>query len=180
MTWKSLRTAPLAKLVLAMAVGALVGACAPACVIRALNSFGGTFAQFVKFIVPLIIVGLVTPAIAEAGRRAGRLLLATIALAYASTILAGAFGFCLADAVLPHLVSGSLAASGAVQSFPAFFTLRIPPVVDVVTAMAVAFVFGLAMASVECPALARAFGEIRRVVSVAIAKTVVPLLPPLA
>ena len=177
MIWKSLRAAPLAKLVLAMAVGALVGACAPACVIRALNSFGGTFAQFVKFIVPLIIVGLVTPAIAEAGRRAGRLLLATIALAYASTILSGAFGFCLADAVLPHLVSGSLAASGAVQSFPAFFTLRIPPVVDVVTAMAVAFVFGLAMASVECPALARAFGEIRRVVSVAIAKTVVPLLP---
>ena len=111
MTWKALRTAPLAKLVLAMAVGALVGACAPACVIRALNSFGGTFAQFVKFIVPLIIVGLVTPAIAEAGRRAGRLLLATIALAYASTILAGAFGFYLADAVLPHLVSGSLAAT---------------------------------------------------------------------
>lgn len=93
MIWKSLRTAPLAKLVLAMAVGAFVGAFAPACVIRALNSFGSTFAQFIKFIVPFIIVGLVTHAIAEAGRSAGRMLLATIAIAYASTILSGAFAF---------------------------------------------------------------------------------------
>ena len=173
----ALKKSALARLLAAMAVGAFVGACAPACVIRALNSFGGTFAQFVKFIVPLIIVGLVTPAIAEAGRRAGRLLLATIAIAYASTILSGVFAFSVADAVLPRVVSGSLAASGAAKNFPAFFTLKIPPVMDVVTAIAVAFVFGLAMATVECPALTRAFGEIKRVISLAIAKAVVPLLP---
>ena len=173
---KQLRDAPLARLLAAMAVGALVGAFAPACVIRALNSFGSTFAQFIKFIVPFIIVGLVTPAIAEAGRSAGRMLLATIAIAYASTILSGAFAFSVADAVLPRIVSGLLAASGAAKAFPAFFTLKIPPVMDVVTAIAVAFVFGLAMATVECPALTRAFGEIKRVISLAIAKAVVPLL----
>ncbi|MBR4259826.1 MAG: cation:dicarboxylase symporter family transporter [Kiritimatiellae bacterium] len=177
MRLKSIRDAPLARLLAAMAVGAFVGAFAPACVIRALNSFGSTFAQFIKFIVPFIIVGLVTPAIAEAGRSAGRMLLATIAIAYASTIISGAFAFSVADAVLPRIVSGSLAASGAAKAFPAFFTLKIPPVMDVVTAIAVAFVFGLAMATVECPALTRAFGEIKRVISLAIAKAVVPLLP---
>lgn len=177
MRLKSIRDAPFARLLTAMAVGALVGTFAPECVIRALNSFGSTFAQFIKFIVPFIIVGLVTPAIAEAGRSAGRMLLATIAIAYASTILSGAFAFSVADAVLPRIVSGSLAASGAAKAFPAFFTLKIPPVMDVVTAIAVAFVFGLAMATVECPALTRAFGEIKRVISLAIAKAVVPLLP---
>ena len=101
----ALKKSALARLLAAMAVGAFVGAFAPACVIRALNSFGGTFAQFVKFIVPLIIVGLVTPAIAEAGRRAGRLLLATIAIAYASTILSGAFAFSVADAVFKGLAT---------------------------------------------------------------------------
>lgn len=55
-----------------MVVGGLVGAFAPECVIRALNSFAGTFSQFVKFIVPLIIFGLVTPAIADAGGRQGQ------------------------------------------------------------------------------------------------------------
>jgi Na+/H+-dicarboxylate symporter len=62
----ALKKSALARLLAAMAVGAFVGAFAPACVIRALNSFGSTFAQFIKFIVPFIIVGLVTPAIAEA------------------------------------------------------------------------------------------------------------------
>lgn len=177
MTIKSMRDAPLARLLAAMAAGLLVGAFAPPCVIRALNSFGSTFAQFIKFIVPLMIVGLVTPAIADAGKAAGRLLLATLAIAYASTILSGAFAFSLADAVLPHIVSGTLAASETAKTFPAYFTLNIPPVMNVVTAMAAASVFGLAMAAMKCPALERAFGEIKNVVSLAIAKAVVPLLP---
>ena len=167
----------LMKLIVAMAIGLVVGLFAPACAIRALNSFGGTFAQFVKFIVPLIIIGLVTPAIAEAGRGAGRMLLVTIALAYASTIIAGAFGFCIADIVLPRVVSGTLAASEAAKTFPAYFTLKIPPLTDVISAMAVAFIFGLAMASLDCPVLTRAFDEAKRVVALAIGKAVVPLLP---
>jgi Na+/H+-dicarboxylate symporter len=172
-----MRKSPIVLLLAAMAVGALLGATSPACVIRVLNSFGGTFSQFIKFIVPFIIVGLVTPAIAEAGRGAGRMLLATIAIAYASTILAGAFGFGVADTVLSRIVSGSLVASEAAKSFPAYFVLKIPPIMSVVTATAVAFVFGLSMATTECPALVRAFGEVKRIVSNAIAKSVVPLLP---
>ena len=168
----------LAKLILAMAVGAAAGAFAPSCVIRAMNSFGSTFAQFIKFIVPLIIIGLVTPAIAEAGRSAGRMLLLTVVLAYASTILSGAFAFGFADAVLPRIVSsGTLAATEAAKSFPAYFTMTIPPLTGVVTAMALAFVTGLAMATLECPVLMRAFDEFKRVVTLAIGKAVVPFLP---
>lgn len=144
---------------------------------RALNSFGSTFAWFVKFIVPLIIVGLVTPAIASAGRTAGRLLSATLAIAWVSTVLSGFFAFGIARAVLPRIVSGLPAASGAANTFPAYFTLEITPVMDVVSATALAFVFGLAMASMDSPALMRAFGEVKAVVSRTIRKAVVPLLP---
>ena len=83
------------KLLLAMAVGAVLGIFAPAWVIRSLNSFGGTFGQFIKFFVPFIIVGLVTPAIAETGRGAGRLLLATMGIAYVSTLFAGGYAYCI-------------------------------------------------------------------------------------
>lgn len=160
-----------------MAVGAVVGAFSPACVIRALNSFGDTFAQLVKFIVPLIIVGLVTPAIAEAGRGAGRMLLLVIAIAYGSTILSGAFAFGVSEALFPRMLSGSLAESEAARTFPAYFALSIPPVMSVITAMAVAFIFGLAMASMRCKALTWAFTDIKGVVTLAIGKAVVPLLP---
>ena len=171
------RRSAVSKLLAAMVVGGLVGAFAPACVIRALNSFAGTFSQFVKFIVPFIIFGLVTPAIANAGRSAGRMLVLTIALAYGSTILAGAFGFCFADALFSRILSGSVAAAESAKAFPAYFTLTIPPAMSVVTAMAVAFVVGLAMSAMECPVLTRGFAELKEVVSLAIRKAVVPLLP---
>ena len=171
------RRSAIARLLAAMAVGGLVGSFAPECVIRALNSFAGTFSQFVKFIVPLIIFGLVTPAIADAGRSAGRMLLLTVVLAYVSTILAGMFGFCLADAVFPRILSGSVAAAESAKAFPAYFTLTIPPVMGVVTAMALAFVLGLAMSTMECPTLTRVFSELKEVVALAIGKAIVPLLP---
>ena len=117
------RKSALARLLAAVAAGVAVGAFAPGCAIRALNSFGGTFSQFVKFMVPLIVVALVTPAIADAGRAAGRMLMLTLALAYASTILSGAFAFCLSDAVLPRVLSGAMTASGTAKAFPAYFTL---------------------------------------------------------
>ena len=180
-----LRRSAIARLLAAMVVGGLVGAFAPECVIRALNSFAGTFSQFVKFIVPLIIFGLVTPAIADAGRRAGRMLLLTVVLAYVSTILAGMFGFCLADVVFPRILSGSVAAAESAKTLPAYFTLTIPPVMGVVTAMALAFVLGLAMSTMECPTLTRLFSELKEVVALAIGKAIVPpdgllLQPPLA
>ena len=76
------------KLFIAMAIGAVVGYFSPDWVIRSLNSFGTTFGQFIKFFVPFIVIGLVTPAIAETGKGAGKLLLVTMGIAYASTLFA--------------------------------------------------------------------------------------------
>lgn len=172
-----LRKSVLARLLVAMAVGALVGAFAPGCVIRALNSFGATFSQFVKFVVPLIVFALVTPAIADAKRGAGRMLLAVVCIAYASTLLAGAFAFGVSRSVFPHLLDGVLGASVAAKKFPAYFVLQIPPVMGVTTAMTTAFVFGLSMSSMKCDALTRAFSEMRELVTRAIGCAVVPFLP---
>jgi len=44
-------------------------------------------------LVPLIIIGLVAPAIAEIGREASKLLMLTVGLAYADTIVAGLLAF---------------------------------------------------------------------------------------
>ena len=62
----------LPRLFAAIAVGVAVGFAAPDCAMRALNCFRDSFGQFVKFFVPFIVIGLVTPAIADTGRAAGR------------------------------------------------------------------------------------------------------------
>lgn len=160
-----------------MAAGAVAGSFAPGWVIRVLNSFGGTFAQFVKFIVPLIVFALVTPAIADAKRGAGRMLLAVVGLAYASTLLSGAFAFGVSKAIFPRILDGAVGASAAAGRFPAYFTLQIPPVMSVTTAMVAAFVFGLAMSSMKCEVLEKGFSELRGLVTRAISRAVVPFLP---
>ena len=165
------------KLLLAMIIGAGVGAFAPACVIRALNSFGGTFGQFIKFVVPFIIVGLVTPAIAETGRSAGRLLLLTMGIAYASTLFAGVFALSVSSVVFPAVMGGNLGAMSGVQEFPAYFVIKIPPVMDVTTALTTAFIFGLGMEAAKAEPLRKAFNSLRDLVSITIQKAVSPLLP---
>lgn len=165
------------KLAIAMALGAAIGTFAPGQAIRALNSFGGVFLQFIKFLVPFIIITFVTPAIADAGRRAGRMLLLTTCLAYVSTLFAGGFAFGLSDAVFTRILDGALDTSVSVKEFPPYFKLAIPPVTALTTAMAISFVFGLAMTVVKCEVLSRAFDEAKSAVSLAISRAVVPLLP---
>ena len=164
-------------LAIAIVAGVAIGVCAPACVIRTLNSFGATFGQFIKFIVPFIIVALVTPAIAEAGRSAGRMLLLTMCLAFASTLLAGTFAFGVAKAVFPTFIDGALDSSVAAKEFSPYFKLAIPPIMSLTTAMATAFMFGLVLAARPCETLSRVFVEMKEVVSTTIARAVVPLLP---
>ena len=174
----------LPKLFIAIGLGVVVGLVVKAgifgasgSVIRALNCFGFTFGQFIRFFVPFIVLGLVTPAIAETGSGAGRLLLITMGIAYASTMFAGGFAFCAADAVFPRVISGVVDSAAQVQSFPAYFVLEIPPVMGITTALFTAFIFGLAMVRLDAPNLKRVFLEAREVVTLTINKVFLPLLP---
>ena len=81
-----LRFGLLPRIIVAIVLGMAIGACVPSCVVRGVNTFAALFDQFIKFMVPLIILGLVAPAIAETGRGAGRMLLMTFAIAYLSTL----------------------------------------------------------------------------------------------
>ena len=118
----------LLQLFIALALGVVVGLLSPAWGLRSLNCFRDLFGQFIKFFVPFIIVGLVTPAIAETGRSAGRLLLLTMGLAYASTLLAGYFAYGVSLIVYPAIMqAGTLSDAVASKAFPAFFHIKIPP-----------------------------------------------------
>ena len=167
----------LPRLFAAIVIGALVGAFAPAWTIRALNTFSGVFGQYIKFIVPFIILGLVTPAIADTGRNAGKILLVTMGVAYASTLFAGYLAFAASSELLPRIVSGGLESGVAASNYSAYFKLPIPPVMDVVTALVVAFMFGLAIVSIKGETLYRFFSEMREAVMLTVVKTMVPVLP---
>ena len=176
---KHLRLATLGllpKLVIALALGAAIGLVAPDWVMRTMNCFRDSFGQFIKFFVPFIIIGLVTPAIADTGRTAGRTLLVTMGIAYASTLFAGYFAYGISCGIFPSIMSGGLK-EAATRAFPAYFALKIPPLMDVTTALATSFLVGLGIVAAKTEVLERAAHELRDIVSRALSTVFVPLLP---
>ena len=167
----------LPKLFIAIAIGIVVGWLSPDWVIRVTNCFRDTFGQFIKFIVPFIILGLVAPAIIDTGKSAGRMLLMTIGLAWVSTVVFGYFAYGVSATVFPKIISGALGDTSAVKSFPAFFSLQSPPVMDVITALVTALIIGFGAVVTGAEVLAKGADEFRKVVMLALKHAFVPFLP---
>ena len=74
--------------------------------VRGFATFNSIFSHFLQFLIPLIIIGLVTPAIAEIGKGAGVLLAITALIAYLDTVFAGCFSYLTSVLVFPKLISG--------------------------------------------------------------------------
>ena len=146
--------------------------------VRAFKTFNVLFAQVLKFIVPLLILGLVTPAIADVGKGAGKMLFVVMALSYLSTVAAGFFAYGSASELLPHYVSeGLIAKAGNGKVFEPFFTLKIPPVCDVLTALALSFMVGVGIVFTGAEGLRRGADEFGAIVKLTIMKVIIPGLP---
>ena len=169
----------LAKIAVALAAGAALGQIAPVAAVRIANTFTGFFDQFIRFMVPLIIVGLVTSAIADTGRRAGKMLVVTVALAFVSTILAGMFSYAVSSGIFPGIVAeGSMkSVETAEVSLAPFVEIKIPAIIDVMSALVFSFVFGLGAVFFRTVTLKPIFADMREVVSGVIERVIVPLLP---
>ena len=176
---KNLKFGLLPRIALAIVLGIALGGIAPAPIVRGVNTFAAIFDQFIKFMVPLIILGLVAPAIAETGRGAGRMLLTTVALAYASTLFAGFLGYFVSVEAFPSLVSANAAAAvrEAAHEFKPYVMIKIPAMLDVMSALVFSFIIGLGMIFADSDILKRGFLEFRTVITKTISVALVPLLP---
>lgn len=170
----------LARIIIAIASGALIGIVAPAGVVRVMNTFCSVFSQLLGFMIPLIIVGLVTPAIARVGRGAGRMLGITALLAYSFTVLSGLFAYLFSTSLFPQMVDASLLTSlnGEGMEFAPFFTIKIAPLMEVMTALVASFMLGLGIAAFDATNMRSLFEEFEQIVTKTISTVIVPLLPP--
>ena len=74
---KRIKISLLAKVVIAIVAGVVFGQFLPDGIARIFVTFNSLFGNFLSFAIPLIILGLVTPAIGDLGKGAGKLLLIT-------------------------------------------------------------------------------------------------------
>lgn len=176
---KKFKVGLVGRIIIAMILGMALGGVLPEKVTRVFSTFNGLFSQFLGFIIPLLIVGLVAPAIADIGKKAGRMLLATTALAYIATLISGFASYITSVGIFPSLIEAGTLTEAQNQANDAapYFTIEIAPLMGVMTALILAFILGLGMANVRGIALHGMFNDFREIIYRTIGKVIIPLLP---
>lgn len=184
MTKKKLGLLP--KIVIAIVLGIIVGAIAQMTdfpiIVRIGATFNSIFGNFLNFCIPLIIIGFVAPGIADLGEGAGKTLGLTAGIAYISTLIAGTFAFCVDRALFPTFLKvGSIVMDNAQNAedtmLPGLFTVEMPPVMGVMTALLISFIIGLGIAVTRNKPLKDIFFGFQEIVEKLVANILIPLLP---
>ena len=168
--------------IVAIILGLVCGQFFPTGLSRVFYTYNDIFSQFLNFAVPLIIVGLVIPAIGDLGRGAGKWLGITAALAYASTIFSGVLTYIVCAWLFPGLLnpgtfSDVKASEESLAAASGYFTIEIAAPFEVMTALVLSFVIGIGLSIMPRGVLRRGFLEFREIITALISRVVIPLLP---
>ena len=176
---KKLRLGLLPRIIIAIILGIVFGNFLPAPAVRVFATFNSIFSNFLQFLIPLIILGLVTPAIADIGKGAGKLLAITALIAYLDTIGAGLISYFTSATLFPNLIPAhsTVTAFAQVEAPGAYFTINIPPMLDVMTSLVASFTLGLGIAFFSSPHLKELCNEFKDIVVKTIEVVILPLMP---
>ena len=177
---KKRRIGLLPRVIIAILLGIALGYFLPAPAVRVFLTFNSIFSQFLGFMIPLIIIGLVTPAIAGIGKGAGKMLLATVVIAYVDTIVAGSLSYGTGSWLFPSMIAstgGSMPHIDKATELAPYFTINIPAMVDVMSGLVFSFIVGLGIAYGGLRTLENVFNEFKHIIEKVIEKAIIPLLP---
>lgn len=170
----------LGRILIAIALGIALGHIFTLPWVRIFATFNSIFGQFLGFIIPLIILGLVTPAIADIGKGAGKLLLITVGIAYADTVVAAILSYATGSTFFPSLIGNGSQTLETVEKSAEilpYFTINIPATIDVMSALVLSFILGLGIAYGGHTVLRSATNEMKAIIVGVIERVIIPLLP---
>ena len=176
---KNIRIGLLGRIIIAIALGILFGNFLPEAMVRIFVTFNGIFSEFLGFIIPLIILGLVTPAIADIGSQAGRMLVVTTLVAYTATLISGFLSYFTGVTFFPDMITPGSSIQEISQAHDAtpFFTVSIPASMNVMTALVMSFTLGIGLAYLNRETLKNAFNDFKEIIVKTIQAVILPLLP---
>ena len=177
---KKIRIGLLPRVIIAILLGLFLGYYLPAPAVRVFLTFNNIFSQFLGFMIPLIIIGLVTPAIAGIGKGAGKLLLATVVIAYVDTIVAGGLSYGTGTWLFPSMIASTGGAIPQIEKateLTPYFTINIPAMIDVMSSLVFSFIVGLGIAYGGLRTMENLFSEFKNIIEKVIEKAIIPLLP---
>ena len=186
MTSQKKKLGLLPKLIIAIVLGLVIGTIARKAnlpvIIRIGATFNSIFGNFLGFCIPLIIIGFVAPGIADLGSGAGKTLAITAGIAYLSTLISGTFAYIVDSITFPSFLKiGSIVMDNAQNAedtmLSGLFTVEMPPLMGVMTALIISFILGIGIAVTNADSLRKVFHEFQKIVEGLVANVLIPLLP---
>ena len=162
---KRLKIGLLARIIIAITLGIGFGNVLPGELVRVFVTFNGIFSEFLGFIIPLIILGLVTPAIADIGKEAGKMLVITTLVAYSATLFSGFLSYFTGVTFFPSMIT------------PGAPIEQISEAHDISPFFTVAFTLGLGIAHLDSTALKNVCNDFKEIIVKTIQTVILPLLP---
>ena len=176
---KKIKIGLLPRIIIAIILGIAIGTVFPAPLVRIFVTFNGIFSEFLNFSIPLIILGLVTIAIADIGKEAGKMLVVTTLIAYGATLFSGFLSYFTGITFFPSMITpgASIEQISEAHDIVPFFTVAIPPVMNVMTSLILAFTLGLGIAHLNTTALKDVCNDFKDIIIKTIQVIILPLLP---
>ena len=164
------------KLLLGVIIGIIVGLYANEQVIGIMNTIKFLIGQIIFFIVPLIILGFITPAITKMKSNASKMLGTMLGLSYSSSVGAALFSMVAGYILIPKL--NIITNVEGLKEIPELiFKVEVPPVVSVMTALVLSIVLGLAVIWTNSKKTEELLDEFNEIMLSVVYKIVIPLLP---
>lgn len=171
----------LVKIVISIILGIVCSLFFPIWLSRFFVTINSLFSNFLSFIIPLLIFGLIAPGIAELGKGAGKLLGITTLIAYGFTVLSGYFSYLSCRWVYPKFLNPDTFDIGSQVSIAStidpFFTINIPPMMDITSSLILAFIVGLSLTYIKGDTLKNCVIEFREIILWTIKRIIIPMLP---
>ena len=165
-----------ARLLLALAVGIILGRIVGEGVMKVVVSLQYVIGQLIMFCVPLIVIGFIAPSITRMGQNASKMLGVAVVLAYVSSILAAFMSTGAGYAIIPKL--SIVNDIEGLRELPAVvFELNIPQIMSVMSALAFSLLIGLGAVWTKSTMTMNLLEEFQNIVLKIVEKVMIPVLP---
>lgn len=164
------------KLLLAIGIGATLGVYASEGTMKVVIAIRGVLSQIIFFTIPLVIFGFIAPAITSLKERASSMLTTMLIMAYLSAVGAATFAAIAGYSIIPSL-NIPTQIEGLRELPKSLFSISIPPIMPVMTALVLAILAGVAAIWAKADIFERLLVEIQSMVLHIVKKVVIPVLP---
>lgn len=173
---KSFLNSLLFKLLVAIAIGIFLGNIVSESSVQVISTIKNILSSLINYIVPIIILAFITPAIVSLNESAGQVLSLTLIICYLSSVGAALFAMLSGRAIIPHLnIVNSTEAGRKIPEI--LFQLDIPSIMPVMTALITAILFGLAVIWTKSETWANLLREFNNMVLEIVNRVIIKILP---